>query len=69
MDPNKIVFKICANGFLRYMVRNLIGTIVLAGLNKITMDDFTRISEAKDRTKAGSTAPARGLFLKKVTYS
>ncbi|MCD4720645.1 MAG: tRNA pseudouridine(38-40) synthase TruA [Desulfobacula sp.] len=69
IENNRIVFKICANGFLKYMVRNLIGTIVLAGLNKMTIDDFINILEAKDRTKAGSTAPALGLFLKKVNYS
>jgi tRNA pseudouridine38-40 synthase len=69
IDNNRLVFEICANGFLKYMVRNLIGTIVLAGLNKITIDDFITIFKAKDRTKAGSTAPAHGLFLKKVTYS
>ncbi len=69
LDNNRLVFKICASGFLRYMVRNLIGTIVLAGLNKITVPEFKKILEAKDRTKAGPTAPAHGLFLKKVNYS
>ena len=69
MNNSKLVFKICANGFLKYMVRNLIGTIVLAGLNKILVDDFIRILEKNDRTKAGPTAPAHGLFLKKVNYS
>ncbi len=66
---NRLVFKICANGFLRYMVRNLIGTIVLAGTHKITPDGFKKILEAKNRAKAGATAPPHGLFLKKVNYS
>jgi len=66
---NRLVFKICANGFLRYMVRNLIGTIVLAGTNKITPDEFRKILDAKNRAKAGATAPPHGLFLKKVNYS
>ena len=66
---NRLVFKICANGFLRYMVRNLIGTIVLAGINKITPDEFRKILDAKNRSKAGATAPPHGLFLKKVNYS
>lgn len=69
LDNDRLVFKICANGFLKYMVRNLISTIVLTGLNKITPREFNIILKAKDRTLAGSTAPAHGLFLKKVTYS
>ncbi|CCK80571.1 tRNA pseudouridine(38-40) synthase TruA [Desulfobacula toluolica] len=69
LDNNRLVFKICGSGFLKYMVRNLIGTIVLAGLNKITVTQFRKILETKDRTKAGPTAPAHGLFLKKVNYS
>lgn len=68
LNKNRLVFKICASGFLRYMVRNLIGTIVLAGANKIKPDDFLRILEAKERSKAGPTAPPHGLFLKKVNY-
>jgi len=69
LDDNRFVFKICASGFLKYMVRNLMGTIVLAGVNKICVDEFKKIFKAKDRSKAGSTAPAHGLFLKKVNYS
>jgi len=69
IDHNKFIYKICANGFLKYMVRNLIGNIVLVGLNKISLDEFMRILDAKDRTKAGPTAPPHGLFLKKVNYS
>jgi tRNA pseudouridine38-40 synthase len=69
LDDSRLVFKICGKGFLKYMVRNLIGTIVLAGLNKITITEFNAIFEAKDRTKAGPTAPAHGLFLKQVNYS
>jgi len=69
LGDNRLVFKICANGFLKYMVRNLLGTIVLVGLNKMSFDKFINILESKDRTKAGSTAPPHGLFLRKVTYS
>ncbi|WP_299983815.1 tRNA pseudouridine(38-40) synthase TruA [Desulfobacula sp.] len=69
LGNSRLVFKICAKGFLKYMVRNLISTIVLTGLNKITPHEFNKILEAKDRTKAGPTAPAHGLFLKKVNYS
>lgn len=52
-----------ANGFLRYMVRNIVGTLVDVGLHKIATDDVKTILEAKDRAKASATAPARGLFL------
>ena len=69
LDDGRLVFIICGKGFLRYMVRNLIGTIILAGLKKITTMEFNTIFEAKDRTKAGPTAPAHGLFLKQVNYS
>ncbi len=69
LDQEKLVFKIRANGFLKYMVRNLIGTIVLAGHKKISVEEFMHILEAKDRTKAGPTAPPQGLFLKQVNYS
>ncbi|MCP3875870.1 MAG: tRNA pseudouridine(38-40) synthase TruA [Desulfobacteraceae bacterium] len=69
IDNNRIVFKITASGFLKNMVRNLIGTIVLVGLNKINVDDFKKILQAKDRAKAAPTAPAHGLFLNNVNYS
>ena len=68
LDEGRLVFIIKASGFLKYMVRNLIGTIVLAGHNKITGQEFKDILEAKDRKKAGPTAPPHGLFLKQVNY-
>ncbi len=63
-----ITFKISANGFLKFMVRNIIGTIVLAGLLKINIEKFEEIIEARDRSLAGPTAPPHGLFLMHVTY-
>jgi tRNA pseudouridine38-40 synthase len=63
-----LAFKIEADGFLRFMVRNIVGTLVGVGLGKISPDDFKRILESKDRDQAGATAPAHGLFLKKVSY-
>ena len=50
------------------MVRNIIGTIVLAGLSKIDAKKFKDILKAKDRNLAGPTAPAQGLFLMNVNY-
>jgi len=63
-----LVFEIEADGFLRFMVRNIVGTLVEVGLGKITPADFKRILDSKDRSQAGVTAPARGLFLKEVNY-
>jgi len=68
LEENRLAFIIRANGFLKYMVRNLIGTIVLAGQKKISVQEFTDILKAKDRRKAGPTAPPHGLFLKQVNY-
>jgi len=63
-----IVFEIKADGFLRFMVRNIVGTLVDVGLGKITSDDFKTILLSKDRSTAGATAPPQGLFLMKVKY-
>jgi tRNA pseudouridine38-40 synthase len=57
-----------ANGFLKYMVRNIVGTLVDAGRGKLSLMEFKGILEAKDRRRAGITAPAYGLFLKEVKY-
>ena len=63
-----LVFEIEADGLLRFMVRNIVGTLLEVGLGKITPADFKRILDSKDRSQAGATAPARGLFLKEVNY-
>lgn len=67
-EKESIVFRISANGFLRYMVRNIVGTVVQAGLLKLSPEGFREIFAARDRRLAGPTAPARGLCLMKVTY-
>jgi len=56
------------DGFLRHMVRNMIGTLLDAGRGRITVDDFMEVLQAKDRTLAGPTAPPHGLSLIKVFY-
>ena len=56
------------DGFLRHMVRNIVGTLVQVGKGKITVHDFTEVLAARDRTCAGPTAPAHGLFLQEVHY-
>ena len=67
-DQNNLSFQIEANGFLRYMVRNIVGTLVEVGLGKITSDDFKTILLSRDRNRAGATAPPHGLFLLSVKY-
>jgi len=57
-----------ADGFLRHMVRNLVGTLVDVGMGKTSVEGFVRILEAGDRQKAGIKAPAQGLFLVRVCY-
>lgn len=57
-----------ATGFLRYMVRNIVGSLLLVGHNRIEERDFTEILESHDREKAGPTAPAHGLFLREIRY-
>jgi tRNA pseudouridine38-40 synthase len=61
-------FEIEANGFLKQMVRAIIGTLVEVGKGKISSEEFQRIVDSKDRKRAGPTAPAHGLFLKEVKY-
>jgi len=67
-DKDRIIFKIKANGFLRFMVRNIMGTLVQAGLSKLSLDEFKSVINAKDRKMAGPTAPPNGLFMIKVNY-
>jgi tRNA pseudouridine38-40 synthase len=63
-----LVFEIEADGFLRFMVRNIVGTLVDVGLLRLTPDDFKKILHSKDRNQAGLTAPPHGLFLMAVKY-
>ncbi len=63
-----LVFEISADGFLRHMVRNIVGTLVDVGRGRISTDDFRKILSARDRSLAGATAPPHGLFLVRVFY-
>lgn len=65
---DEIIFEIEAKSFLHHMVRNIVGTLVDVGLEKTTVEEFEKIIEAKDRTKAGPTAPAQGLYFVKTEY-
>jgi tRNA pseudouridine38-40 synthase len=57
-----------ADGFLRHMVRNIVGTLVEVGRGKIGQEKIEEILKSKDRRSAGPTAPPQGLFLEKVIY-
>ena len=63
-----LVFTITADRFLRNMVRAIVGTLIDLGEHKISIDEFRKIIEAKDRAKAGKSAPAEGLFLTQIEY-
>ena len=67
-DEDHLIFVFEANGFLRHMVRNLVGTLVEVGRGKLTYGDFLGILAGKDRRLAGMTAPARGLYLVSVRH-
>jgi tRNA pseudouridine38-40 synthase len=67
-DDGCLIFTIEADGFLRFMVRNIVGTLVDVGLDKIRPDAFREILASKDRRNASATAPAHGLFLLEVGY-
>jgi tRNA pseudouridine38-40 synthase len=63
-----LIFRIAGSGFLHHMVRNIVGTLVEIGRGALAPSDLTRILDARDRTAAGPTAPARGLYLVEVVY-
>ena len=67
-DNRHIYIELTGNGFLYNMVRIIAGTLVEVGLKKIEPSEIKNIIEQKDRTKAGKTLPARGLYLMKVEY-
>ncbi len=64
----QLIFTIKADRFLRNMVRSIVGTMVEIGFGKIKIEDFKNIIMAKDRSKAGMSAPAKGLFLIDIEY-
>jgi len=67
-EGEEFVYEVRGNGFLHHMVRNLVGTLVLAGKGTLQPEDIPRILEAKNRSAAGATAPAGGLYLVNVEY-
>jgi tRNA pseudouridine38-40 synthase len=67
-DSHRLTFIFTGDGFLKNMVRNLVGTLIEVGRGKISVDDFEKILAKRDRSVAGPTAPAHGLFLEEVIY-
>jgi tRNA pseudouridine38-40 synthase len=61
-------YTVRGSGFLHHMVRNLVGTFILVGKGTLQVRDITRILEARNRSAAGATAPASGLYLVEVEY-
>lgn len=67
-NGSQLVFFIQANRFLRNMVRAIVGTLIEVGLEKIRVSDFEVILASRDRSLAGFSVPAHGLYLDKVSY-
>jgi tRNA pseudouridine38-40 synthase len=63
-----LIYNIEATAFLRHMVRNIVGTLVEVGRGLRTAQEFADLLEARDRTRAGPTAPPHGLYLVEVKY-
>ena len=61
-------FEITANRFLRNMVRAVVGTLIDVGRHRLSLDDFRKVIEGKQRTEAGESMPANALFLENITY-
>ena len=67
-DADEFIYEVRGNGFLHHMVRNLVGTFLLVGKGTLKPEDVITILEAKNRSAAGATAPASGLYLVSVEY-
>jgi tRNA pseudouridine38-40 synthase len=65
---DEFVYTVGGSGFLHHMVRNLVGTFILVGKRTMKVEDVGRVIEARDRSAAGATAPAAGLYLVRVEY-
>jgi tRNA pseudouridine38-40 synthase len=67
-EGDVLCYRIAGSGFLHHMVRNIVGTLVEVGRGALRAGDIAGILAARDRSKAGPTAPAQGLFLLRVEY-
>ncbi len=64
----QLIFTVKADRFLRNMVRAIVGTLLEVGLGKSNIENVKKIIESKDRSNAGTSVPAHGLYLTEVTY-
>ena len=67
-EGSELVFFIKANRFLRNMVRAIVGSLIEVGLRKISISDFEAIIVSRDRSQAGYSVPAHGLYLECINY-
>jgi len=67
-QAEELIYTVRGNGFLHHMVRNLVGTFLLIGKGSLTADGVKQIIAAHNRSSAGATAPASGLYLVGVEY-
>ncbi|WP_299440192.1 tRNA pseudouridine(38-40) synthase TruA [uncultured Aquimarina sp.] len=67
-NGNMLVFKISANRFLRNMVRAIVGTLIEIGEHKLNLSDLKQIIKSENRSEAGYSVPAHGLYLTEVQY-
>lgn len=68
IQPNQLIIYVNGDGFLRGMVRTIVGTLLDVGFGKLQPDDVLEILQSRDRNRAGKTAPAHGLCLERVDY-
>ncbi len=65
---DEFIYTVSGSGFLHHMVRNLVGTFILVGKCTLAPEDLMKVIQAQNRTAAGATAPAKGLYLVSVQY-
>jgi len=65
----EIAFEVSAEGFLQYMVRNMVGTLLEVGRERLVPEDIDALFDSRDRRLSGPTAPACGLHLVRVEYT
>ena len=67
-EGEELIYTVHGSGFLHHMVRNLVGTFLSVGKSTLTSEDIRKILHTRNRSAAGATAPASGLYLVGVEY-
>jgi tRNA pseudouridine38-40 synthase len=67
-EGEELIYTVRGSGFLHHMVRNLVGTFLLVGKETVSLEDLRCILDVRERSAAGPTAPASGLYLVEVEY-